>query len=318
MRERNQKAVTPSPKKNDLSDELSKLFDDGTDLTRPAETISQSSQSPSDRQSDSGSQSEKPIPASQNDRQPESDRQPFPDSHPSHLLAGVSPVPGFLRLPNTIVDNVLRLLDTDEQAIYVQMYRLSWGHHKPTCFISLPRLSERTNIRMTSLKAALKRLEARGLLVKSNLTLGYGKQQGIEYSVASPDRQPESDRQSSSGRQSRGDSIKVNTQKETHNTAESVRVGSRFTLEECRRYAEHLRSTGQGINNPGGYATTILRTGEADEAMAAYLSPVDGAPTVDVSACPDCRGTGFWYPDGQEKGVAKCRHARLQEEKPQP
>ena len=30
LRERNQKAVMPSPKKDDVSDELSKMFDDGT------------------------------------------------------------------------------------------------------------------------------------------------------------------------------------------------------------------------------------------------------------------------------------------------
>jgi hypothetical protein len=29
-------------------------------------------------------------------------------------------------------------------------------------------------------------------------------------------------------------------------------MGSKFTIEECRKYAEHLRATGQGINNPGG------------------------------------------------------------------
>jgi len=91
-----------------------------------------------------------------------------------------------------------------------------------------------------------------------------------------------------------------------------VRAGSRFSLEECRRYAEHLRSTGQGITNPGGYATTILRTGEADEAIAAFLAPAETQPVVDASACPDCHGTGFWYPNGTEQGVAKCRHARLQ------
>jgi hypothetical protein len=27
--------------------------------------------------------------------------------------------------------------------------------------------------------------------------------------------------------------------------------------------------------------------------------------------CPDCKGTGWWYPNGQEKGVAKCRHEKL-------
>lgn len=28
-------------------------------------------------------------------------------------------------------------------------------------------------------------------------------------------------------------------------------------------------------------------------------------------ACPDCAGTDFWYPEGPDKGVAKCRHAKL-------
>jgi hypothetical protein len=35
------------------------------------------------------------------------------------------------------------------------------------------------------------------------------------------------------------------------------------------------------------------------------------APKVDVSKCPDCFGTGMYYPDGFDKGVAKCRHEEL-------
>jgi hypothetical protein len=31
----------------------------------------------------------------------------------------------------------------------------------------------------------------------------------------------------------------------------------------------------------------------------------------DYSECPDCFGTGMWYPEGYEKGVAKCRHEKL-------
>jgi hypothetical protein len=27
--------------------------------------------------------------------------------------------------------------------------------------------------------------------------------------------------------------------------------------------------------------------------------------------CPDCGGTGWWYPEGTERGVAKCKHERL-------
>jgi hypothetical protein len=28
-------------------------------------------------------------------------------------------------------------------------------------------------------------------------------------------------------------------------------------------------------------------------------------------SCPDCAGTNFWYPEGPDKGVSKCRHAKL-------
>jgi hypothetical protein len=31
----------------------------------------------------------------------------------------------------------------------------------------------------------------------------------------------------------------------------------------------------------------------------------------DTSQCPDCFGTGMWYPEGYEKGVARCRHEKL-------
>jgi hypothetical protein len=31
----------------------------------------------------------------------------------------------------------------------------------------------------------------------------------------------------------------------------------------------------------------------------------------DTKNCPDCQGSGFWYPEGVEKGVAKCKHVRM-------
>lgn len=31
----------------------------------------------------------------------------------------------------------------------------------------------------------------------------------------------------------------------------------------------------------------------------------------DYSECPDCHGTGMWYPEGYGKGVDKCRHEKL-------
>ena len=31
----------------------------------------------------------------------------------------------------------------------------------------------------------------------------------------------------------------------------------------------------------------------------------------DYSDCPDCGGVGMWYPEGFDKGVAKCLHLKL-------
>lgn len=30
-----------------------------------------------------------------------------------------------------------------------------------------------------------------------------------------------------------------------------------------------------------------------------------------IKDCPDCGGTGYWYPEGYERGVARCRHEKL-------
>jgi len=34
-------------------------------------------------------------------------------------------------------------------------------------------------------------------------------------------------------------------------------------------------------------------------------------PKVDILQCPDCFGTGMWYPQGYDKGVARCTHDKL-------
>lgn len=49
---------------------------------------------------------------------------------------------------------------------------------------------------------------------------------------------------------------------------------------------------------------------EAEAADAGQKSPAP-APRLDAAQCPDCFGTGMFYPDGYEKGVAKCPHAKL-------
>jgi hypothetical protein len=66
------------------------------------------------------------------------------------------------------------------------------------------------------------------------------------------------------------------------------------------------------MTNPGGYATKIFRSGEADALVEAFLNPP--AP-VDIKQCPDCQGMGMYYPNGIGNGpVVKCKYERLKGE----
>ena len=38
---------------------------------------------------------------------------------------------------------------------------------------------------------------------------------------------------------------------------------------------------------------------------------VNQSQSIDASKCPDCGGSSWWYPEGESKGVAKCRHEKL-------
>jgi hypothetical protein len=55
--------------------------------------------------------------------------------------------------------------------------------------------------------------------------------------------------------------------------------------------------------------------GESEEhASGSGSSGSSSAPTLSEKerrTCPDCAGTNFWYPQGPDKGVARCRHATL-------
>jgi hypothetical protein len=50
------------------------------------------------------------------------------------------------------------------------------------------------------------------------------------------------------------------------------------------------------------------------EAEAAEQKKSVATPKVDTSKCPDCFGTGMHYPEGFEKGVARCLHSKLMAE----
>jgi len=90
-----------------------------------------------------------------------------------------------------------------------------------------------------------------------------------------------------------------------------------------RGEAVHGKGREQGITfwvaAPAGPASVASpasvagHDGEADnkrKALKENNKRESAAP--DYKNCPDCQGSGFWYPEGVEKGVAKCKHERME------
>jgi hypothetical protein len=89
--------------------------------------------------------------------------------------------------------------------------------------------------------------------------------------------------------------------------------GSKFSLQQVRAWTDHQKANGAKID-PYAVALCRFKDGEADADIELWLAA--GMPTAkviprDTSACPDCYGKGFYYPEGTAKGVAKCTHPRL-------
>ena len=242
------------------------------------------------------------------------------------LLNSLPETAGYELAFHQVTDYLYRQLPTAEQAIYRQLYRLTWGFGRATVLIGFPRLAERANVGESTARASAKALEAKGLIKRKGMVFGLNHEQGIEWEVYPPPalvkylksqankrrRGSKSEGPVNSESPSEFEPMKDNVllTKQHTQTQDSVRANSRFSLAECRRYAEHLKQTGQGITNPGGYATKIFRSGEADTLIETFMNP----PTsLDLSKCPACRGSNFVYidPSNPDRGVKPCRHDEL-------
>ena len=165
-----------------------------------------------------------------------------------NLLNVIPEVRGHTQLPHRYTDHLPRWLSADEQAVYIQLYRLSWGWGNEVCFISNPKLSERSGVPETSMRRAVKKLIGKGLIEKTDRRFG-GAEQGIEYRVFNLDRLTNQDRASNKN----------------------------------------------SLSNTAPNKERVLKENSK----------------ADASQCPDCMGTGFYYPEGTAKGVKKCEHRKL-------
>jgi hypothetical protein len=175
---------------------------------------------------------------------------------PLNLMASLPDVRGHVEQPHQIVDHLFRHLDVYEQAAFTQLYRLSWGFGNKTCFISNPKLAERSNMSESQVKKVVVKLIAKGLARKTGNVQGFGKNQGVEYEVAAP----------------------------------SWGIQRSSQLQQSRQ----IPRSSQLQQSPN-------KEEEKEINKAA-----------DFVQCPDCFGTGWYYPEGTGKGAKPgCSHPRL-------
>jgi len=223
-----------------------------------------------------------------------------------------------------------------ETKIAIIIARETFGWHRPKAKLSLNDFIERTGLSKRGVVDGINAAMSRGLVEREKDGQGFVYFLIVEQEDETSNNFAEQDKTSNNfasvaASSSENFSLPVvrnshqyherkeNKENHTHTEGASAparaRVGSRFSFSECRRYAEHLRSSGQGIEKPGGYATVIYRSGEADSLIEEFLH----APRApDVSLCPDCEGRGVYYPlgIGSEGGVKKCEHERLRSQSP--
>lgn len=237
---------------------------------------------------------------------------------------------GYFPLYNDITDRMIRemMLDVYEQSVLLKMYRDSRGWKSDECEISHAEIVRSCNISKSQSQRTLVKLASKGLIIN----LGRSKsgpernrfrvlpglpivpqknifREDISHEGAHVPQEnmvPAQDISQPNTNKNNNKDLKNNTHRE-----EGVGVSSKFSFEECRRFAEHLQKTGQGINNPGGYATAIFRSGEADAQIEAFLNPPASSANFKTDECSDCGGSGYYYPDGVEKGVKLCKHEKL-------
>jgi hypothetical protein len=245
---------------------------------------------------------------------------------------------GYYPVFNDISDRLIPGLGLDpyQQAVLQRLYRLSRGWKSEECEVGLGTLARYCVMSRSQVQRSVAKLMEKGLIECLGSTKKGGKE-GNRYrvlpgsgtiprqTIAKETIVPETtaagtivrleetgSRENtvvSQGIVPRGTNKNSNKDlKNNTHTEQGVGVGSRFSLEECKRYAEHLQKTGQGINNPGGYATAIFRSGDFDAQVEAFLKP---STPPSSSSCPDCEGTGYFYPEGVDKGVKICKHEKL-------
>jgi hypothetical protein len=69
---------------------------------------------------------------------------------------------GYLKLPNYVLDDILPTMRPIEQAVFLRLWRLSYGFGSPRCQVGLPTLARACRASVTQVRFAVKNVCGRG------------------------------------------------------------------------------------------------------------------------------------------------------------
>jgi hypothetical protein len=264
----------------------------------------------------------------------------------SKASSQVIPTSNFYRKANEVVDQLDRGLTPAESKIFDHLIRLSVGFNKDWCQVRISTLQQRTGYRSDkTVRAAINGLIVKGRIARRthhNNPLGdeyqirgYSGNTGVPEYRSTPAENTQVLESKITGQ--------LNTDlKEKSFDDDAALAGLTATLRDAVRQVtgrevstedhERWRELGEVLVTELKIAAARTTISSVPAFLAEHLrrrlwkidkkqAQAEGKELPDASAvvrpndqtdkCPDCGGTGWWYPEGPERGVAKCKHERL-------
>jgi hypothetical protein len=256
-----------------------------------------------------------------------------------------TPVPqsSFYRKPNEASDALDRQLSAAESKVFDQLYRLIQGFNLAERQIRIEVLRQRTGYNSDkTIRSALAGLEAKGVIARS----GHRNSPGGEvFRILSYSGTPVLQYRSTPVK-----STPVLESKFTGVLNTDLKDNLNDDDEAYASLLSNLRGAVKELTGRDSPPTDAERWGELAQLLVTELKiaagrtdAVSSVPafltehlrrrlwkrekreveaegvgkseeqraSVDGSGCPDCFGTGMWYPEGFDKGVARCTHEKL-------
>ena len=265
----------------------------------------------------------------------------------SKVGSQVIPTSNFYRKANEVVDQLDRELTPAESKVFDHLIRLSVGFNKDWCQVRISTLQARTGYRSDkTVRAAIN-----GLIVKGRIArrTHHNNPLGDEYQIRSysgntgvPEYRSTAAENTEVLESKITGQLNTDLKEKRIDDDDAALAGLSATLKDATKQitgrevsaadSERWRELGEVLVTELKIAAARTTISSVPAFLAEHLrrrlwkidkkqAQAEGKELPDASAvskpndqtdkCPDCGGTGWWYPEGTERGVAKCRHERL-------